>query len=325
MATLPLNLVQTAAFLRDAEDILILTHGHPDGDTLGAGFALLRALRGMAKRVRLFCPDEIPPKFSFMADGIKYAHYAPQTIIAVDLADKSLLGDSRDDFPVIHLCIDHHSANRPYAENAWVDPAAAACCEMIYQLLRELNAPITPAVADCLYTGVSTDTGCFRYSNVTSGTLRIAAKLLDYGARAAKLNQQYFETKRKAYFVLERMALETLEVLERGKYAVTALTRAMYDESGAGEDEAESIAAIPRQVEGVLIGATLKERKQGGFKASLRSVAPADVSRVAAQLGGGGHLRAAGCTLETPDLSEARAQLLAAVREELARVKEEKA
>ncbi|MDR3344009.1 MAG: bifunctional oligoribonuclease/PAP phosphatase NrnA [Oscillospiraceae bacterium] len=315
--TQSLNLLQTAAFLQGAEDILILTHANPDGDTLGSGFALLRGLRSMAKRVRLFCPDEIPPKFSFMADGIKYADYEPKTIIAVDLADAKLLAHAQADFPIIHLCIDHHGAGKPYAENAFVDPTAAAAAELIYDLLREINAPITPSIADCLYTGISTDTGCFRYSNTTARTLRIAAKLMEYGARAAELNRRYFETKRKTYFSLERMALENLHVHERGRYAVTALTRAMYDECGASEDEAEQIAAIPRQVEGVLVGATLKEKKSGGFKVSLRSYAPVDASAIARRLGGGGHARAAGCTIDTPLLEDAQATLLAAVKDEL--------
>jgi len=316
--TQSITLAETAAFLQAAEDILILTHANPDGDTLGSGFALLRGLRSMAKRVRLFCPDEIPPKFSFMADGIKYANYKPKTIVAVDLADARLLGDAQGDFPVIHLCIDHHAASRPYAEKTYNVPEAAATAELIFALFKELNAPITPTIADCLYTGISTDTGCFRYSNTTAQTLRVAAKLLEYGARAAELNRRYFETKRKAYFSLERMALEQLRVLERGRYAVTALTRAMYDECGASEDEAERIAAIPRQVEGVLVGATLKELKSGGFKASLRSYAPADASAIAKRLGGGGHSRAAGCNIETTSLEEAEAILLEAVREELA-------
>ena len=313
----PLTLAQTAAFLQAAEDILILTHAHPDGDTLGSGFALLRGLRSLGKRVRLFCPDEIPSKFSFMADAIKYEHYEPKAIITVDIADARLLGDAKEDFPVVHLSIDHHGVNRSYAEKAYIVPEAAACAELIFALLREINAPITPAIADCLYTGISTDTGCFRYSNTTAQTMRIAAKLLEYGARAAELNRRYFETKRKAYFTFERMALERLRVLERGRYAVTALTRAMYDECGANDDEAEQIAAIPRQVEGVLVGATLKERKSGGFKVSLRTYAPADAAAIAKRLGGGGHPRAAGCMIENSSLEEAKAILLEAVREEL--------
>ncbi|MCL2023274.1 MAG: bifunctional oligoribonuclease/PAP phosphatase NrnA [Oscillospiraceae bacterium] len=316
-----LNLNQTAAFLQAAEDVLILTHAHPDGDTLGSGFALLRGLRSLGKRVRLFCPDEIPPKFSFMADAIKFEHYKPQVIISVDIAARKLLGDSADDFPVIHLAIDHHAANESYAENAYIDSTAAAAAELIFNLLCQLNAPITPAIADCLYSGISTDTGCFRYSNTTAQTMRITASLLEYGARAAELNRRYFETKRKAYFAFERMALEGLRVLERGRYAVTVLTRAMYDECGANDDEAEQIAAIPRQVEGVLIGATLKERKHGGFKVSLRTYAPADASAIAKALGGGGHTRAAGCIIDNKCVNEAQELLLAAVREELTRMK----
>ncbi|MDR1806111.1 MAG: bifunctional oligoribonuclease/PAP phosphatase NrnA [Clostridium sp.] len=319
-----LSLTETAALLKQAEDVLILTHANPDGDTLGSGFALLRGLRTMAKRVRLFCPDEIPTKFSFMADGIKYANFEPQFVVAVDLADTSLLGDAKDDFPVIHLCIDHHSSNKAYARQEYVVPKAAACAELVYAVLKEMNAPITPHIADCLYSGLSTDTGCFRYSSTTADTLRIAAKLLEHGARAAELNKLFFETKRKAYFSLERMALEELRVLERGRYAVTALTRAMYDECGASDDEAEQISAIPRQVEGVLVGATLKERKSGGFKVSLRSYAPVDASAIAARLGGGGHSRAAGCTIDVAQLSEAEELLYAAVKEELKLLDEKK-
>ena len=149
-----------------------------------------------------------------------------------------------------------------------------------------------------MYLGVSTDTGCFRYSNVTSRTLRIAADLLDLGADCARINREVFETKSRSFAVLERMALNNVRTDFDGKYAFTLVTQAMFRESGAAEDEFDKIAAIPRQIEGVLVGAAMREQRNGTYKVSVRTNPPMNAAEICKHMHGGGHPAAAGCTLE---------------------------
>ena len=294
-----ITLPEAADALRARNNILSLCHAHPDGDTLGSGYALCRALLAMGKRAAVLCADSVPKVFAFLAEGMPEPDFEPDYIVAADIATVKLMGDSvgAQYGERVDLCIDHHFTNSGYAAAVLLDDSAAAASEIVYHLLRVLQLPITPIIAECLYVGVSTDTGCFRYSNVTSGTLRIAADLLDLGADAARINREVFETKSRSFAMLERMALNSVETYFDGLYATVTVTQDMFRESGAGEDEFDKIAAIPRQIEGVLVGVSIREQKDGTYKISVRTNPPMNAAEIAAQLGGGGHPAAAGCTL----------------------------
>ena len=291
---------EAAAALREQDDILILCHAHPDGDTLGCGYALCRALRQIGKRATVLCEDKIPSKLAFAADGVPPEDFPPAYVVAVDVATIDLMGECvRERFGAqVDLCIDHHFTNSLYAKQTLLDDTAAAASEIVYSVIQALGAPITPAMAECLYLGVSTDTGCFRYSNVTSRTLRIAADLLDLGADCARINREVFETKTRSFAALERMAINGIRTDFGGKYAMTLVTQDMFRESGAGEDEFDQIAAIPRQIEGVLVGAAIREQKNGTYKVSVRTNPPMNAAEICTKMHGGGHPAAAGCTLE---------------------------
>ncbi len=293
-----IDLKTAVEFLKNNDDFLILTHAHPDGDTLGCGLALCEALKLYGKNAVVRCADSIPGKFSYMGEvceeDIEY-----ENIIAVDVADTKLLGK---DFEArfgdrVKLCIDHHGSNRLYAEQTLLDASAAAACEIILDVIKELGVEITKKIADNIFTGLTTDTGCFRYANVTPKTMRMAAEMIENGADHSRINVIMFETKTRTYVALERLALESMKMYLDGKCAVITITQDMYRRSGSDESEVDAIAAIPRQIEGVVVGATMREKTDGTFKVSMRTHEGADASAICAILGGGGHPRAAGCTV----------------------------
>lgn len=296
-----IDLQQCAALLRQAESALLLCHSHPDGDTLGSGAALARALLAMGKRVALLCDDSIAPCYNSILEGIPMAaDFEPALTVAVDVADTKLLGTDCEKAygSRIDLCIDHHGSNKQFAKKLWLCPDSASTAEMMYLLLQQMEAPITPAIANCLFTGVSTDTGCFRFSNTTPRTHRIAAELMELGADSRSIIQVFFETKSREYAALERLALDKLALYLDGRCAIMPVTRAMYAESGAGDNDTNRLSDLPRQIEGVKVGITLKEQENGCFKASVRTHGDVDASAICARLGGGGHKGAAGCAFD---------------------------
>lgn len=291
-----------ADILKKQDDMLILAHGQPDGDTLGCGYALCRALRAMGKKAAVECSDAIPHKFDYLKRGLDDQSFEPGYIVAVDVADTTLLGKKCEELykDKIDFAIDHHGSNRMYAKNVYIDSSAAAACEIILQIIRALEQEITPEIADAIYTGISTDTGCFRYSNVTPRTMRMAAEMIEAGADNTAINTIMFETKTKSYAALERECLANMQMLFDDRCALITITQDLFRKTGSDETECDGIAALPRQVEGVLIGVTLREKKDGNFKVSMRTHAPVDASKICAEMGGGGHVRASGCQLDGP-------------------------
>lgn len=292
-----LNIVQAAERLLHADDILLLAHRTPDGDTLGSCFALYYALRGLKKRVRIECADPFPRKYSYFTEGVFFLEFEPRFIAAVDVADRRLLGEKDALYPNIDLCIDHHPSNTGYAAGRLLDASQAATAQLCFSLLREMKLPITPQIADCLFTGLTTDTGGFRFSNVTAQTHRIAAELIQLGCDAAAINQRMFECKSRSRILVERLAMESLEYVFEGRCALLCISQKMREESGACEEDLEGVSSLPRQIEGVWAGITLNER-EGGYKISLRTDEHIDASAVCGLLDGGGHKRAAGCTVQ---------------------------
>lgn len=285
-------------FSRD--NILILCHQNPDGDTLGSGFALLYALWNAGKAARLECSDPVPKSFAFLAPGREMPRFEPEFIVAVDIADPQLFGKGLEHYrDRVDLCIDHHPSNTHYAAHTCLDAGAGATAEVILQLLRDAGQPVTGEIANCVYTGLCTDTGCFRYSNVTPRTLRMAAEMLEAGADAAGINRRMFETKSRSRIAIEKDVLNTVRYYFDGRCALIYITREMLAATGADETELDGVSALPRQIEGVEAGVTLRE-KEGGFKVSLRTAEYLDASLLCGRMGGGGHARAAGCFLEGP-------------------------
>lgn len=292
---------KAASMLLSMDNILIFAHENPDGDAVGSTCALCKGLVSIGKKAAVWL-DSVPKNDVKYTDGILYdGSFTPEHIVTVDTADNKIMcaniGSYGKDTPV-ELCIDHHYSNTLYAENTYLDDEAAAAGEAVYDILREMNVQITKDIAECIYVAVATDTGCFRFSNTTAKTLRTAADMLDTGIDAGEINRIQFETKSKEYAAMEKLALGGMQMHFDGKCAVIVLTHDMYVQSGAIDSETQALSSLPRQIEGVFVGITMKEKQEGLFRISIRTNAPADASEIASHLDGGGHRMAAGCSFK---------------------------
>lgn len=298
---------ETAALLREWNHILVLSHASPDGDTLGSATALLRGLSQMGKSVSFACADAIPEKFAYLLAGLTLEDPAnAEHIMTVDVADEKLLGSLQEVYHgKIELAIDHHASHRSFAPLEWTEEDSAAACELIWLLLKELDVTPNKEIADCIYTGISTDSGCLRYRSATARTYRIAAETIDVGAAAGDINQKMWETKTRAQMEAEKLALASMEFFCEGHCALICLPHSILAETGAQEDELEAIPSLTRQVEGVLLGITVKEKEDGTVKVSVRANPPADATAVCVEFGGGGHTGAAGCSMDGCTLEQA--------------------
>ncbi len=294
-----IDLHEAARLLESKDNILLLSHSHPDGDTLGSATALAYALKQKGKKVAVRCGDTISKDFDFMFAGLESEEFESDFIVAVDVADIKLLGRDFEGIYTgkIDLCIDHHGSNLLYADKVWLEATSASTAEMMHLLLKEMKTEMNPLIASCLFTGVATDTGCFRFSNTTVRTFEIAAELAAAGADTYNIIQVFFETKTKTFAALEKLAIESLRFYCEDRCAVICVTQDMYAKSGSSEAETDRLANIPRQIEGVLVGVTMRELSDGKFKASVRTHGDIDASAICQRLGGGGHKGAAGCTL----------------------------
>ena len=205
-----------------------------------------------------------------------------------------------------------------YAKMNFVDPSAAATAEVMADIIKEMNVKIDNKIAECIYTGISTDTGCFKYSNATPKTYRIAADMIELGARSAFINRLMFDTKSKKRVELEKLVLETLEFFCNDKCAVVYVTHDMQVKSGTADDDIEGISSIPRGIEGVQVGVTLREKENGIFKISLRTNDELNASDICKKFGGGGHPAAAGCTIHG-GLENAKKSIVEAISDEIKR------
>ena len=308
-----IDLKQCAALIKEHNEFVVIPHEHPDGDTLGSAFALAEILRIMGKKRVVKCSDIIPRDFYYMTDSYIADDVTDPFIITVDVADEKLLGNMSALYGGrVDLCIDHHVSNTYYAKNTFVEDRAAAC-GIIYELALELGVEPNLYMRECIYTGISTDTGCFRYQNTTPQTLRIAADLMEKGIDSKKINKLMFETKSKSFLQLELLARNTLEYHFDGRCAIITLTQSMYRESGSSEHECHSITALPRQIEGVLVGAVIKEKEDGSFGISVRTEGDIDASEICSHMGGGGHKGAAGASFSC-SYEEGKAQLLNVIK-----------
>lgn len=284
--------------LSSMDRILLLTHHLPDGDALGSIYALYLVLKSLGKTVRCLT-EETPSTLRAAAIPCDEPEFEPEAVVTVDVADRKMLGDELNAAygDRVDLSIDHHGIHFPYAKYTLVDPTAAAASEVLFDMLKLAGFALTEPIARELYIGISTDTGCFRYGNTNAKVMRAAADLMECGIDTQYLNTELFETKTREYAILERLALNSLHTYFDGKCAIMVITRAMYDESGLDEADDKALNALPRQIQGVYVGVTLKEKKEGGFRVSMRSKEPVDAAAICASIGGGGHRLAAGSEL----------------------------
>ena len=311
--TKTVNNQETAEFLRTHDHYLILNHRRPDGDAVGSAAALCRGLRAMGKEAWVWKNPQTSQRLSVYLTGLETEAVPDQaTIVSVDMATENLLPMNGAEFiGKTVLSIDHHMSNEGYAAMTNVQPACAACGELLLDILSQLG-PVDQTMAEALYLAISTDTGCFQYSNVTGNTLRAAAALKDLGADTFPINKIMFGTKTIARLRLESALTESIEFYAGGKVGLCVMTNAMLDAIGASAYDTDDISGFARNIEGVEIGVMIQELREGGAKISLRTDEAHNASDICGQLGGGGHKAAAGATVPG-GVSEAKERILEAI------------
>lgn len=290
---------EAARLLLAQDSFLVFSHKNPDGDTIGSAFGLIHALRALGKQVAFRCQDPVPKKYSYLTQGYQDDPVENPYLVAVDLADPQLFGSTLQEYPEkIDLCIDHHISNKEYAKHLALDAEAPACAQLMLEVIEAMGVEISPKIANCLYTGLCTDTGCFLHSNVTAKCHRVAARLIEAGADFVKINTLLFSSKEKNRLALEQEAISGLEYAFEDRMALLLITQKMLNAHGLTPQELEGLSQLPRQIEGVEAGVTVTEQPNGDYKVSLRTAETVSANEIAGELGGGGHPRAAGCVLK---------------------------
>ena len=321
-----LTLSEAAARLPAGESVLIILHRHPDGDAVGAGFALKRLLEARGCTAYCICEDEIPERLAFLTEGLQGSirvenlpeGFAPDRILSVDTASPAQAGTL---YPLyegrIDLMIDHHAKGEMYADG-YIDGSASSAGEMVYRLSRELvRAGMIPAIPEgvdrLLYASISADTGCFRYSNATPDTHRAIAELLEATPDAADINHRLFGVKSMSLLRAEKVGFERLRVFAEGKLAIVDMPYSVKAEMGFLDEHFDTLVDVARGVQGVQVAAAIRQpTAEGVYRVSMRSSCHVDVAAVCATFGGGGHVKAAGCTVVCEDGMEAVIKLVSA-------------
>ena len=310
-----MNISDTAARLRGMDHVLILTHVRPDGDTIGCAAALCQALRDLGKEAYLLYNPEITTTYEpYAAPYWAPEGFEPEHVVSTDVAVLDLLPHNAAPYRQrIELAIDHHPSHSYFAAESYVDATAAACGEILYAVIRELTE-LTPAIALPLYVAISTDSGCFVYSNTTANTHRIAAELMSCGIDAAAINKALFRTKSKVRLRMEAHMAAHMELYDNDRVVVMQIPLALREEMQATEADIEELSSLAALVEGTDCAITLRELRPGTVKISLRTGPRVNATEVCALLGGGGHRAAAGATVDGT-LDEVKTTVLRAVEE----------
>lgn len=306
---------EVAAFLRAHDKYLILTHRRPDGDTLGCAAALCAMLRRMGKTAAMLKNEEVTSLYAdYVAPYWAAEDYGYETVVSVDLAALGLFPDNAEMLRErVDLAIDHHPSYEGYARESCVRPECAACGEILYDLAVELGQ-LASEVALPLYVAVSTDTGCFVYSNVTANTHRVAAALLEQDIDYRAVNKRHFRTKTKKRLALEAELLRTMEFYDENRVVIVTLPQSLMERLELTETDMDDVSALGGVVEGTDCSITMKETKDGAWKISVRTGARVNATKVCAAFGGGGHRAASGCILRGMTLDAGKRALLAAVK-----------
>ena len=308
---------ETAAFLADHDRFAILTHVGPDGDTVGSAAGLCLGLRQLGKTAHVLKNSQIPEKYLYLVEGIiKDDAENGDTILSVDVPARHMIAeDARHLAEKVDLRIDHHATSTAFAANELVDVKAAACSEIIYDLLMELGVTLTVPMANALFTAVSTDTGCFRYANTSSHSFALASACAAVSPDIFRISQELFDTITMGRLRLQSWVVEHMQLLCDGKIAICGIPADLHEQLNLTEEDMGNLSGFLRSIQGVKIAATVKQDKEGHTGFSVRAVPGYDAAAICVKLGGGGHKGAAGAGMKDVTLEEAVNALIAAMPE----------
>jgi phosphoesterase RecJ-like protein len=301
--------------LLQGHNFLLTSHARPDGDSLGSQLALAGALQQLGKQVRIINRDPAPAHYAFLA-GVATIEIAAavqdpfDAVVVLECSDLSRAGVTGLEGRVL-INIDHHAGNVMYGDINWHDVSACACAEMVFELIEAIGARLTPALATHVYVAILTDTGSFRHAHITARTFEICRRLAQTGIDVAGVAAQVYNNSSVGRLRLIGMLLDRMQLEHDGRISVLALNDAMLAETGCESDDLEGIVNLPLAAQNVRVVIFIKEAADG-LRVSLRSKNAIDIRQVAVSFGGGGHLNAAGFTIEHPT-PETRGQVIAQV------------
>lgn len=307
-----LSLTECCDLLLTVKKPLVVMHIRPDGDTVGSGAALCEIFRELGAEPKCVCHDEIPERLAFLLEGTERAEsVAGLTPIAIDVPSPMQLGDLYGKLDIF-MTIDHHEMNTPFSQNYTVKGASSAG-EVLLGVAEELEQrgrlTLNKKIAERIYAAMSSDTGGFLYSNADADTYRNAAKLISLGIDHADINRRLFHSKSRNEIVAEGFVGSQLKTAKDGKIAYASVSRAAREALSLGFSDFECAIDVVRALRGAEVAFTVKETDRGEYKASLRSVGK-NVAEIASRHSGGGHIRAAGCTVNASSVEDAERILL---------------
>ena len=325
-----LTLPEVCERLCENKRTLIIYHVRADADAVGSAFALRELLRMMDIPAICACADEIPDRLRFLTDGVQGSVLIDEEmgldherVVSVDSASPAQLGDLFTRLRrYVDLMIDHHGSGTVYADH-YIDATASATGEIVYEIAKELlrmgKISVIPSrVLNCVYAAICSDTGCFRFANATPKTFRIAADLIEGGVEQTEINRQLFESKSFKQMKAEGEAANRLLLHDGGRIASVTFPYSSKFSLSLQDEHLETIIDIPRAIAGVEVAYAVRQPEDKPlFRVSMRSSSDFDVSAVCAEFGGGGHMRAAGCSIEAPNVREAEEMILHAVRKRM--------
>lgn len=300
------SLKEIAQRLNAAESVLLFPHVNLDGDALGSAAALCKALRKKGKNAWILLEDDIPANLRFMDKGYCTWDFDiiqnPDVCVCVDCGDTGRFEKRADKFGTAKetVCIDHHMTTEFFCDYNYVDAQEAATGQIIFELLKELEADWDCEMGEAIFAAITTDTGDFQYSNTQKKSHLITAELYDLGVDFNKVSVELYENVRMEKILLKNRSMDTMKIIGKGLGAIVYVTQDMLKETGASMDESEGLAQDLRSIAGVEYSAVVKEYEPEKARISLRAKRRGDVSEIARRLGGGGHTKAAGCTIYAP-------------------------
>jgi phosphoesterase RecJ-like protein len=302
-----------ADLIKKSNSFIVASHIDPDGDAIGSQLAIWSILKRLDKSVKVVSEDPVPDTYTFLegSEEVISSRVEPADVaIVVDSAALHRIGWVSE---LVGQCstvvnIDHHASNHNFGDINLVVTGAGAAGEVIYNLSQEMGVELRPNEAEALYVALLSDTGCFRFPNTTSATLRVAADLVDAGVSPYHAGSEIFWKRSEGGLKLLSRALGSIQLSNDGNVATMDITRRMYEETGASPRESEGFANYPRSIKGVKVGVLIRETRDGHFRVSLRSREEFPIAEVAKSFGGGGHPTAAGCRMDG-DLESVKTRL----------------
>ena len=297
----------------------LLAHLRPDGDAFGSLLALGHALRDRGQRPSLLVEGGMIPMYQFLPGSELVldlpAQLPPETdcLVALDTSTRDRLGQKTHSWPQpIDIVIDHHISNPAYGKLNLIVSEIPSTTGVLFELFQQASWKVSPANATCLYTGLTTDTGSFRYRGTNAHTLHAAAQLVELGADPAEIAKQCYLSITHERFALRKMVSNTISIKDKKKSAFLTILPDFYAKTGAKSEDTEGIIEEVASIQGVEVGSLFEFMPDGGLRVSLRSKGKVDVNSIASSFGGGGHKAAAGIRF-AKDAEKNRDLVLAAI------------